>query len=193
MRSPTFELLLRQYIEHKSPENLRLHAASALVGWTAVITVLARVPVSLFGVDLATIGVLASVAIWAWTTPLVAALVLGWSVVWSLTPSIPWPDRLGWLAIALPLAALALAELAGRFAHVYHHEHAEYLKTDRPLRAALEQLGATVEELTSGARHTLATSLDENDQPTEAARALVRLRYYRRFLDEHQLALDELP
>ena len=60
-------------------------------------------------------------------------------------------------------------------------------------RAALEQLGATVEKLTSGARHTLATSLDENDQPTEAARALVRLRYYRRFLDEHQLALDELP
>lgn len=148
MRAHLFELLLRQYIEHKNPQNLRLHVWSNAVLWTAWITLLSQVPlpiaVPVLGANVGAIWVLGSALYWARLTPLVSALVLGWSVAWSALPSIPWPPGLGWLAVLVPLAALLAAGLAASFSHTYHHEHAEFLRSDRKWVAALETAHAVL-------------------------------------------------
>jgi Fe-S protein assembly co-chaperone HscB len=58
-------------------------------------------------------------------------------------------------------------------------------------RAALETLGDAVQRMTADALAEMTRALD-GGAASDALAPLVRLRYYRRFLDEHQLALDEL-
>jgi hypothetical protein len=143
MRQHLFALLLRQYIEHKNPANLRLHVVSNGVFWTALATALSQVAlpwgVPILGANLGAVWVLGSVAYWLVLDPLVPALVLAWSAAWASLPFVPWGPGHGWaLGVALPLVVLTAAGLAAYFAHIYHHEHAPYLDTDDPRRDALE-------------------------------------------------------
>lgn len=59
-------------------------------------------------------------------------------------------------------------------------------------RAALDRLGAEVEGDAGAARAELEAALDEGERPERAARALGRLRYARRFLEEHAAVREEL-
>lgn len=59
-------------------------------------------------------------------------------------------------------------------------------------REALTRLGDGVRRDAQKARDEIAAALDERDRPAEAAAPLARLRYYRRFLDEHEVALEAL-
>ena len=45
MRSSLFNLLLRQYIEHKDPANLRVHVWSNALFWTGFSTLLSQIAV----------------------------------------------------------------------------------------------------------------------------------------------------
>jgi hypothetical protein len=148
MRSRLFALLLRQYIEHKRPANLRLHAWAGALSYTAWLSLLARVQlpfeIPLLGANVGALWVLGSALYWARLTPFVTFLVLAWSLAWSATSSIAWPPGLAWLAVVLPVLVMIVADLATRFAHVHHHEHADYLGTNRGLAPALETLHATL-------------------------------------------------
>src|SRR5689334_14109536 len=44
MRRHLFALLLRQYIEHKNPANLRVHVLSNAVLWMSLCTLLSQIP-----------------------------------------------------------------------------------------------------------------------------------------------------
>src|SRR5689334_6776498 len=64
---PHRRFLLRSYVEHKSPENLRLHVFTGIVGWLALTTALSQVPLPLEAPALANLGavfVALSVAYW---------------------------------------------------------------------------------------------------------------------------------
>lgn len=58
--------------------------------------------------------------------------------------------------------------------------------------AKLAALGAEVQRLSDQAMATIGSVLDGEGEPSAALAPLVRLRYYRRFLDEHALATETL-
>jgi hypothetical protein len=136
-------LVLRQYAEHKDPGNLRLHVWSNALFWAGLITLLSQVPfpvaVPLFGSNLGAWWIVLSAIYWLALDPLVPWLLVGWSALWALLPGMPWGPGHGFLAgVVAPLAVSVFAGLAALFSHIFHHEHAEYLKTDKKLYDALE-------------------------------------------------------
>jgi phosphoribosylcarboxyaminoimidazole (NCAIR) mutase len=142
-------LVLRQFIEHKNPANRRLHVWTNAVAWLGLTTVLSQVPLSvgvpILGANLGAAFAVLSVLYWLAADVLVSALVAALTVAWAALPFSPWGPGHGWLAgVVAPLAAFTAARLTALFAHVYHHEHAEFLKGERPLAEALETTHAVL-------------------------------------------------
>jgi len=134
--------VLRQYIEHKNPSNLRLHVWTNGIGWLALTTVLSQVPfplrVPLLGANLGAAFTALSLVYWLPVDLLVTTGVAALTLAWAALPFSPWGPGHGWLAgIALPLLALAMTWVTAHYAHVYHHEHANFLKGGPPLGEAL--------------------------------------------------------
>jgi hypothetical protein len=145
MRAHLFRLVLRQYLEHKSAGNMRVHIVSNGVFWTALVTVLSQVPLPLPGppflANLGALFALGSALYWLALDRLVPALVLGWTAAWALAPFAPWGPGHGWLAgVAVPLGVLIAAGLAALFAHIYYDERAPELDPDS---SRAETLGTT--------------------------------------------------
>ncbi len=149
MRSHLFRMLLRQYIEHKDPSNLRVHLWSNALMWIGLTTLLSHVPVPvavpMLGANVGAWWVTLSVIYWMTFDPGVSLLVLSFSVVFASLPFFPWGPEADWNAgVVAPLIILNLGGLAAFLSHIYYHEHAEYLKTGNPLRDALETTHAVM-------------------------------------------------
>jgi hypothetical protein len=134
---------LRQYIEHKNPRNLALHVWTSGVGWLGLATALSQVPVPLhvpiLGENLGAAYVAVSVVYWLAVDPLVPIAVAALTLAWAALPFTPWGPGHGLFSgVALPLAVFTATSITAHFAHVYHHEHADFLKGDPPLRAGLD-------------------------------------------------------
>lgn len=141
--------VLRQYIEHKIEANLRLHAWTNGVAWLAFVTVLSQVPlpirIPVLGGNLGAAFTLVSLAYWLPVDVLVTALVGAATTAWAVLPFSPWGPGHGWLfGVALPLVVFTAMGLTALYAHVYHHEHAPFLKSDHPLTEALETTHAVL-------------------------------------------------
>lgn len=149
MSNHHFRFVLRQWIEHQNPANLRLHVWTNGAAWLGLTTVLSQVPVPvavpLLGASLGAWFVALSVLYWLPADALTAVLVGLLSVGWAHLPATLWGPGSGlWLGAALPLAAFTAAGLAAHFAHVYYHEHAAYFAGEQRGRAALETTHAVV-------------------------------------------------
>jgi uncharacterized membrane protein YGL010W len=141
--------VLRQYIEHKDPSNLRLHLWTNAVAWLALTTALSQVPlpiaVPVLGANLGALFVVLSLLYWLPVDALVTAAVAALTAAWALLPFSPWGPGHGWLAgVAAPLLVFTAMGLTAYFAHVYYHEHGEFMKGDPPLRAALDTAHAVI-------------------------------------------------
>ncbi|HEY2513829.1 MAG TPA: FAD-binding protein [Polyangiaceae bacterium] len=144
-------LVLRQYIEHKNPANRRLHVWTNAIAWLGFTTFLSQIPLPLpisvpvLGANVGAVFAALSVVYWLAADLLVSALVAALTLAWAALPFSPWGPGHGWLAgVVAPLAAFTAAGLTALFAHVYHHEHAEFLKGGRPLAEALETTHAVL-------------------------------------------------
>jgi hypothetical protein len=168
---------LRQYIEHKNPENLRLHVWSSAVGWIGLTTALSQVPipfrVPILGANLGAAFVVLSILYWLPVDVLVAAGVAALTAAYAAVPSSPWGPGHGWAAVILPLLVLAATDAAARLSHVYHHEHSAFMKGDAPLRVALFEAHALIWGpfhfwlqglLRAGYRPRLRAALDEQER-----------------------------
>jgi hypothetical protein len=149
VRSHLIKFLLRQYIEHKDPLNLRVHVWSNAILWTGLITLLSQVPapvpVPVLGANIGAWWVVASAAYWFFLDPVVPLVVLGWSGAWAAMPISPWGPGHGWLAgVIFPMAVLLVGGLSALYSHIYYHEHAEYLKTENKRRDSLETTHAVM-------------------------------------------------
>jgi hypothetical protein len=170
--------VLRSYIEHKNPENLRLHVWTHGIGWLAITTALSQIPfpfrVPILGANLGAAFVVLSVLYWLSVDILVTAGVAALTTAWARLPFSPWGPGHGWLAgAALPLLVFAATGITARFAHVYYHEHAAFLKGDPPLRAALDSTHVAIwgpfhfwleDLLRAGWRPRLKARLDEQER-----------------------------
>jgi hypothetical protein len=141
--SHPLHFVLRQYIEHKNPSNLRLHAWSSAASWLALTTALSqvRIPVAVpvLGANLGAAFVVLSLLYWLTVDLLVTAGVAALTVAWAALPFAPWgPGHSLWSGVGLPLLVFLAMDFNARFAHVYHHEHGQFLKGDGPYRAALD-------------------------------------------------------
>jgi L-gulonolactone oxidase len=140
--------VLRQYIEHKSRSNLRLHIGTSAIGWLALTTALSQVAipfeVPLLGANLgAALGVL-SFVYWLAVDVVVTAAVAVLTIFWAALPLGVWGPGHGWPAVVAPLGVFTAMEITAYFGHVYHHEHASFLKGEPPLRAALDRAHAAL-------------------------------------------------
>src|SRR4051812_42041389 len=101
MRSHLFRLLLRQYIEHKNPSNLRIHVWSNAVfwaGWTIALSQISvSIPVPFLGANLGAWWVAVSAVYWIPLDATVSGLVIAWSAALAAIPFIPWGPGHGWL------------------------------------------------------------------------------------------------
>ncbi len=184
--------VLRQYIEHKNPANLRLHLWTNGVGWLALTTVLSQVPlpgplaglrVPLLGANVGAAFVVVSLLYWLPVDALVAALVAAVTAAWAALPFSPWGPGHGWLAgVIAPLVVFTAMGLTALYAHVYHHEHAAFLKTEHALSEALETGHAVVWGpfhfwliglLRAGWRPALRVAFDEQEERALRAREQV--------------------
>jgi hypothetical protein len=170
--------VLRQYIEHKNPSNLRLHAWTHAIGWLALTTVLSQVPlpfaVPVLGSNLGAAFTVLSLIYWLPVDILVTVGVAALTAAWATLPFSPWGPGHGWLAgVVAPLLVFIATSVTLRFAHVYHHEHAEFMKGDPPFRAALLALHGAVWGpfhfwldglLHAGWRPGLKAQLDEHER-----------------------------
>ncbi len=141
--------VLRQWIEHQNPANLRLHVWGNGAAWLGLTTVLSQVPVPvalpLLGPSLGAWFAALSVLYWLPADPLTAVLVGLLSVGWAQLPLTLWgPGSDLWLGAAIPLAVFVAAGLAALFAHIYYHEHASYFGGEPRGRAALETTHAVI-------------------------------------------------
>lgn len=144
--------ILRQYIEHKVPANLRLHLWTNALAWLALTTLLSQIPLPLamplLGARVANAGAAWTVLSFLYWLPVdgvVAVGVTAMTTAWALLPFSPWGPGHGWLAgVVAPLLVFTAMGLTAFYAHVYHHEHAEFLKGDPPLRAALDATHAMI-------------------------------------------------
>lgn len=135
-------LVLSQYVEHQDRSNLRLHVWTSALGWLALVTLLSQVqvpfPVPLLGANLGAAFCVVSLVYWLPVDPLVALGVAALTVAWSALPFVPWGPGHAWASgIAAPLLVFVASALTAHFAHVYHHEHADFMKGDSKVRAAL--------------------------------------------------------
>jgi hypothetical protein len=170
--------VLRQYIEHKNAANLRLHVWTHGLGWLALTTALSQVPlrfaVPVLGANLGAGFVVLSLLYWLPVDILVTAGVAALTMAWTVLPFSPWGPGHGWLAgVALPLLVFAAMAVTAHFAHVYHHEHAEFMRGDPPFRAALSSGHALIwgpfhfwldALLHAGWRPTLRAELEEHER-----------------------------
>jgi L-gulono-1,4-lactone dehydrogenase len=170
--------VLRQYIEHKNPSNLRLHAWTNGIGWLGLTTALSQVPlpfgVPVLGANLGAGYAVLSLLYWLPVDLAVAAGVAALTMAWAVVPFSPWGPGHGWLAgIAAPLLVFTAMGLTARFAHVYHHEHAAFLEGDPPFRVAVETSHAVLWGpfhfwleglLHAGWRPRLKAQLDERER-----------------------------
>jgi hypothetical protein len=111
---------------------------TSCVSWLALITAMSQVPLPFAGLaTLAGVFVALSIAYWLsadLVTPCaVAALTAGFAAL----PRSPWGPNHGWLGVAIPLVVFFAMRVIEHYAHVYHHEHAPFLKGDPPLTIAL--------------------------------------------------------
>jgi len=149
MRQHLFELFLRQYIEHKNPANLRVHVLSNAVLWMSLCTLLSQIPapvgVPVLGANIGAWWIVGSTIYWLPLDVVTPLLVLLWSAAFASVPLVPWGPEHGWIVgVAAPLVTLTVSGLASHLAHVYYHEHAEYLKTDNPLADGLKTTHAVL-------------------------------------------------
>src|SRR5580704_12389843 len=93
--------VLRTYIEHKNPANLRLHVWADTVAWLALTTALSQVAlpfrVPLLGHNLGAAFVVLSFLYWAAADFLVSAAIVALTLVWAWLPFSPWGGRHGWV------------------------------------------------------------------------------------------------
>ena len=135
--------VLRQWIEHKNPANLRLHVWINGIGWLGLMTVLSQLPVPvgvpLLGANAGAWFAALSVLYWLPVDRLVPLAVGAMTVAWAALPFSPWGPGHGWLfGVLLPLLTFTAMGLTALYAHIYHHEHCEFMKDDAPIQAALE-------------------------------------------------------
>ncbi len=140
--------VLRQYIEHKNPANLRLHVWTNGIAWIGLTTALSQVrlpfALPLLGPNLGAAYVALSLLYWAAVDVVVTCAVAALTIAWALVPHSPWAHG-GWLdGVVVPLAAFAAMGFTAHFAHVYHHEHGDFMKGGPPLRAALDTIHAMI-------------------------------------------------
>jgi hypothetical protein len=141
--------VLRQSIEHRNRSNLRLHVWTSIGLWLAITTGLSQirigVSVPLLGANVGAAFVVLSFLYWLPVDPLVVILVSALSIGWAETPFAPWGPGHGWLAgVAAPLVVFALLKVTERLAHIYHHEHAAFMKGGLPVSEAMESAHATL-------------------------------------------------
>jgi hypothetical protein len=150
MNGHHLRFVLRQYVEHKDPENLRLHVWSNGVAWLGLTTALSQVPLPLpfavpvLGRNLGAAFVALSLLYWLPADVLVTAGVAALTAAWAALPGSPWGPGHGLAGVAVPLLVFVAMGVTAYFAHVYHHEHGEFMKGDPPLRAALDTAHAVV-------------------------------------------------
>jgi hypothetical protein len=178
--------VLRQSIQHKNASNLRLHLWTQTVGWLALTTALSQIPLSrgipLLGANLGAAFATLSLLYWLPVDLLVTAAVGSLTIGWAALPFTPWGPGHGWRVGVAALLVFAAALVTARLAHVYHHEHAEFMKGDPPLRSALLAAHAVLWGpfhfgllclLRAGWRPRLDAELDERER--ETLRALGRV------------------
>jgi hypothetical protein len=179
--------VLRQYIEHKDQQNLRIHVWSHGVAWLALTSALSQVPVPwtvpLLGANLGAGFVAFSILYWLPVDALVTAAIAALSLAWAALPFSPWGPGHGWLAgVALPLLTFMAMGIIARLAHVYHHERGQFMQGDPPLRAALHSVHAAIfgpfhfwleRLLHAGWRPALKAQLDQHER--EALRGRRRI------------------
>src|SRR5580704_5839740 len=141
--------VLRQYIEHKTPANLRLHFWTHAAGWLALTTALSQVPLPfalpILGANLGAAVVVNSLVYWLPADVLVASGVAGLTTAWAVLPFSPWGPGHGWLAgVGAPLVVFAATRVTARYADVYHHEHAEFMKGGPPVARGLQTTHAAI-------------------------------------------------
>jgi hypothetical protein len=150
--------VLRQYVVHKNPANLRLHVWTHGIAWLALTTAVSQVPLPLSGVpvlgatgvpvlgaNLGTAFVALSLLYWLSVDVLVAAGVVAGTVAWAALPGSPWgPGHGALVGVVLPLLVFATMAVIAHFGHVYHHEHAAFMKGDAPWSAALHAMHGAI-------------------------------------------------
>src|SRR6185437_13462096 len=156
---------------------------TSAVAWLALTTALSQVRLPwglpVLGANLGAATTALSLVYWLPADVLVTAGVLALTMGWAALPFSPWGPGHGWLAgLAAPLVAFAAMLVVAHFAHVYHHEHAAFMKGGPPLPLALETAHATLWGpfhlwllglLHAGWRPRLKAELDEHEH-----RALLR-------------------
>jgi hypothetical protein len=166
---------------------LRLHVWTHGIAWLALTSALSQVPLPLavpvLGANLGAGFVVLSLLYWLPVDLLVTASVAALTFSWALLPFSPWGPGHGLLAgAALPLLTFTAMGVTTRFAHVYHHERAPFLKGDPPLRAALDSAHAAIfgpfhfwleRLLHAGWRPRLKSQLDEHERQTLRSRRQV--------------------
>lgn len=178
MNSHHLPYVLRQYIEHKHPGNLYLHVWINSIGWLALATLASQVSTSieipLLGANLGAWFAILSALYWLPVDPLLAGGALVWTALWALLPLAPWGPMSqgghGWLGgVVAPLLTFTTTGLTALFAHVYYHEHCEFMKDEPRAKTVVETFHAVIwgifhfwlEYLLSrGYRPALKTALD---------------------------------
>ena len=187
MNEHHLRFVLRQWIEHKNPANVRLHVWINGAGWLGLTTVLSQIPaplaIPLLGANVGAWFVAASAIYWLAADALVSVAVTLMTIGWAAVPFSPWgPGHGALLGVALPLALFTAMGLTALYAHIYHHEHAEFMNGDAPGRAALETTHAVVWGpfhfwleglLHAGYRPALRAQLDARERATVLRRELV--------------------
>ncbi len=175
MNGHHLRFVLPQYLEHRNPANVRLHAVTSLPAWLALATLLSQLPIPVLGPALGNAGALVTLLAVLYWLPVDAAsalFVACATALWASLPFAPWGPGHGLFGgVVLPLGILALARLVEHFAHVYHHEHAAFLKGAPRREAILSDAHAWVlgpfhfgllAALDAGWRPALAATLAEH-------------------------------
>jgi hypothetical protein len=141
--------LVRAYVEHKNPENLRLHVWTSALAWLALMTALSQIPlpfaVPLLGANLGALVVALSSLYWLSVDVLVAVAVATCAVIWAVVPFSSWGPGQGLVTgVLAPLLVFATMNATQALSHAYHHEHAEFLKGEPRIVAALRSLHAAI-------------------------------------------------
>jgi hypothetical protein len=174
--------VLRSYVRHRIPANRRLHLVTHTIAWLALVTLLSQIPLPTLAphavANVGTLFVALSCGYWLWFDGALAAAVAMLTWAWaSALWGAGYGQSHGWLAgVLAPSLVLAAVGLVNRYADVYHHEHAPFLKGETKLRAALYAAhlslwgifhSAIALLLQAGWRPAMKATLDE-----EARRAL---------------------
>ncbi len=95
-------------------------------------------------------------------------------MAWSALPFSPWGPGHGWLVgVVAPLLVLTTMDISVRFAHIYYHEHADFMKGGPPFAAVLKTTHAVIWGLfhfglagllAAGWRPRLKAQLDEDER-----------------------------